>query len=203
MKEHPILMSDAMVCALLDGTKTQTRRIIKPRHSGVICGPAAEPGFAIEQWGGGSWSCAVHTECLPCPYGFSGDRLWIKETFYTSFIHDEEKPIRETSPIFYCAGSRGCKKLSGGRTRPSIFLPRWASRIIRDIVEVRVQQVQDITEEDAVAEGVMTWAEACCAKGNPRDLSAIGYYEILWNSINGQNSWNENPWIWAITLRTP
>jgi hypothetical protein len=88
-----------------------------------------------------------------------------------------------------------------GKVRPSIFLPRTLSRIDLEITEVRVQRLQDISEKDAKAEGVEAFAEAHCAKDNPLDLSSVGYYEYLWNSINGPDSWVSNPWVWAITFR--
>ena len=153
MKERPILFSAPMVMAILAGTKTQTRRVIKP-----------QPSVAQN-----------------CPYGTPGDHLWVKETFWTggdavNYRADGEMPeyMRDVS-----------------RWKPSIFMPRKLSRITLEILDVRVERVQDISEEDAKDEGGLYGA------GSYRDGFAV-----LWDSINGKkHPWESNPWCWVLTFK--
>ena len=187
MKERPILFNGPMVCAVLDGSKTQTRRIMREQ----VCAPGivqiARPGYCeiINEYG-------VHIPGFHCPYGEPGDRLWVREAFCASSFYDACKP----SEIYPGAGLRypadgpsiGCK------TRPSIHMPRWASRITLEITGVRVEQLNDCSDSDALAEGV-----------DRTNTSITGYarerYQRLWESINGVGSWNANPWVWVVEFR--
>lgn len=179
MKERPIIFSGPMVRALLAGTKTQTRRVYRARPVDNI---AAEHGPV--------WS-------LPSPYGAPGDRLWVRETMDYSAEH---------ANFYYAADRRGVGEYVYARlvardwkprTVPSIHMPRWASRITLEVTEVRVQRVQDISEEDARAEGVLP------AGANPSHYKpARDLFRTLWNDINEDRApWASNPWVWALTFK--
>lgn len=190
MKERPILFSGPMARAILDGTKTQTRRIVKPFPPEAVSSfyrPfATEPnnwhgygGDAIRWYGS-------------CPYGQpGGDRLYVRETWAASHAYDHLPPhlIPRSARIHYAA----TEERGGLLWRPSIHMPRWASRITLEITDVRVERLQDISEADSIAEGVIH---------NP--LLATNSRESfmhLWGRINGPRSWDANPWVWAITFK--
>ncbi len=201
MKERPILFSGAMVRALLAGTKTQTRRVVKPQprrvDGGVPFGDApawahAEPGSAM----------------MRCPYGKPGDRLWVRETWACLDSH-----IRQGSRLAFRADTPDgeCVRVDAP-WRPSIHMPRWDSRITLEITSVRVERLQAISEADAIAEGIeraddffdcRCWRAYDEPKGSdvvfPDD--PIGSYASLWMSINGPGSWDANPWVWALEFR--
>lgn len=196
MKERPILFSAPMVQAILAGTKTQTRRVAKAvKHPdfGNIYEPscmAREEQHAIER---------------ACPYGEPGDRLWLRETWQGPLTpEDDPYPEGLYSPKF-------CEyKADGGpapefmtaddklvcRWRPSIHMPRWASRITLEVTGVRVELLQACNEVDAIAEGA-PWA-AC---GSPQDGSHKAGFAQLWESINGPGSWEANPWVWVVEFQ--
>lgn len=161
LKERPILFSAPMVRAILDGRKTQTRRVAKPD--------------------------AKENE-HKCPHGERRDRLWVRETF---------APV-SGGAIYRADGERQPGSCCGCAWKPSIFMPRVLSRITLEITEVRVQWLQEISEEDALAEGCSRW------KGVPGDgeQSAVQAYVKLWDSINAKkHPWVSNPWVWAITFK--
>ena len=201
MNKRQILFSAPMVRALLTGTKAQTRRIVK-----VLTGEAHHPPYEPVLW-------ISEDECVPinspeaiarCPYGQPGDQLWVREQFqfYRPFAGDVT-----TIPIFYADIDHcgQCPAIIDGREifvsprgpwKPSIHMPRKVSRITLEITGVRVERVQDISEEDARAEGVLptplqrsfhTWGRCL--------------YEKLWEQINGPNSWDANPWVWVIGFK--
>ena len=233
MKERPILFSGPMVRALLDGSKTQTRRVVKPSPVADIrfCGGAYIPtnkhgGIAVE---------APHIASV-CPYGQPGDRLWVREAWRigawneskgalaidymasapekTPWITVPEDPenyhgasvfekywIQSTDDCFkskfemddndsyhWAPGQSPC------RIRPSIHMPRWVSRITLEITGVRVERLQDISEADAKAEGCTVWPEC-------KEPAAINLYSLLWEKINGPDSWDANPWVWVIEFK--
>lgn len=209
-RERPILFSGAMVRAILSGQKTQTRRVIKPQPPDVAsikpdwmdCG--VEPRnqrFGIvgefDEW--------------PCPYGGSGERLWVRETW---------APIGSMRPAGYFSNpdligkdfwyrASDCIPTWGGKWRPSIHMPRIASRLTLEVTGVRVERVQDITEDDAKAEGVepgcLTCGENCLYTGG------CGYcrpsyrdsFIFLWDSINANRGfgWDENPYVWVVEFK--
>lgn len=189
MKERPILFSGPMVRAILAGSKTQTRRVVMPR--------------------------LVHGRkvgALRCPYGVPGDGLWVREAWRARADQDPLAP-REIprGTVWYCAtgNGHGDEEPSGcaggvGNKRPSIFMPRWASRITLEITDVRVQRLQEIGEDDAEAEGV---GDGVQSHGQNKDgaivlSSAVGRFRLLWDSINGKRApWESNPWVWTITFR--
>lgn len=196
MRERPILFSAPMVLAILAGTKTQTRRIVKARdlewmdvHQGL-----REPDNAER-----------------CPYGQpGGDRLYVRETWAAPHAYDHLPPrlIPQDARIHYAA----TEDRGGLLWRPSIHMPRWASRITLEVTDVRVERLQDISEKDAQAEGIERTEDffGCpCWRvyGEPdgADVVApddpIGSYRSLWELINGPGSWEQNPFVWVINFR--
>lgn len=192
MKERPILFSGPMVRAILDGRKTQTRRIVKPQPTGcepyrcerycpAIVRPDGELDAGPEVFGcysdDGEWG-------VRCPYGGPGDRLWVRERWAAVKGFDWYRPrdIPRNATITYAGhGDTACAN-GIGKWRPSIHMPRWASRITLDVEAVRVERLQDITDEDAAAEGV--------------EYRTV--FAELWESINGRGSWDLNPWVWVV-----
>lgn len=191
MKERGITFSGPMVIALLEGRKTQTRRIVKNRkHPDFGCDIA--PGeLAREQ---------QHVIERSCPYGKPGDRLWVKEAWRTEVdIYNDLAPseLSGEETIIYEADGDWSDNHTVGRYRHARFMPGWASRILLEITAVRVERLQDISEEDARAEGV-TLPERTCTMydGIWRDG-----YRVLWESINGAGSWNASPFCWVLEFR--
>jgi hypothetical protein len=224
-KERPILFSSAMIRAILDGRKRQTRRVIKgpvefiggkgdSRDDPTCWGWADEYGDYHTLAPDGQSSCDESC-AIPCPYGRVGDRLWVRETW--ALVHfdvsdgecwgvdDWDGPIPKEQPPFYAplyaadAGYSGEDAESRGfRWRPSIHMPRWASRITLEIAGVRVERLQGISEEDAWAEGFPD------PEGRNREYPdrARYWFRHLWDSINGnRHPWESNPWVWAIEFK--
>ena len=193
MTEKPILFSGEMVRAILEGRKTQTRRVMNPQ-------PFQDRSYV----GGFGWpynknSCvsvgAPHIGGY-CPYGnWEGGRLWVRETWRCHRDLDGIAP-RDCigSKIWYDATDE--KHPDTGQTRPAIFLPQWASRITHESEKVSVQRVQDIGDDSCEAEGVSL-----------ANASIPGYlrkrFQILWDSINAKRGfpWSSNPWVWVISFR--
>lgn len=181
MKERSIRMSGEMVRALLAGTKTQTRWIVKPQP---INQPFWSGGFA--QWiesrreiDGTMWK-------VNCPYGMCGDWLWVRESWRTDRSYDHIAPcnLSQCLPIFY-----GADIMSGyHKLRSSTHMPRWASRITLEITGVRCERVQEISPQDVVAEGFPFHSD--------RDA-----YASLWDKTNGRGSWEANPWVWVVEYK--
>ena len=188
MKERPILFSAPMVRAILAGTKTQTRRAMKPQ-------PWARPEPEDGLWR--LYAGDEGMEPFPCRYGQIGDRLWVKESFWgcdlpgygdtPCVVYDDEWTGGEYAPAEPRPWARKFGRI------PSIHMPRYASRILLEITDVRVQRLQDISEADAEAEGV----DRIKAKV-PRHLDV---YRYLWDGINGPGAWDANPWVWAVSFR--
>jgi hypothetical protein len=215
-----------MVRALLDGSKTQTRRIAKivksmPDGRGWDC--LQKPGtheciyllngvWSWRPYGGAPDAPYPHIEEY-CPYGQPGDRLWVKET-HKAFIVTG----RKTGITYAAGGDKGIDSThegwsamwnkATGKWRPSIFMPRWASRITLELTAVRVERLQDISEADAKAEGVETtpgwspsYGDPCNSALAPEAQNAKAAYADLWESINGADSWDKNPWVWVLEFR--
>jgi hypothetical protein len=202
MKERPVLFQGAMVRALLAGTKTQTRRLVKPQHA------------------------APFVDLQVCPYGVPGDRLWVRETWSKSALGVYPCPpcwYRADFGTFNDPGNaydmhdQGCGGNSADcfpcvaqregkfKWRPSIYMPRQLSRITLEVTEVRVQRLQEISEEDAKAEGVHHSA-AATAKQSTIDTHGMtpcrAAFAALWEQINGKKApWSSNPFCWAISFR--
>ena len=231
MRERPILFSGPMVRAILAGQKTQTRRVVKGSesiryfgrceddrgyaHPDRVCDP--RDGFHYHDANG------FHHGELTCPYGQPGDRLWAKEThrvkawnevararveyradgaeFCLDVLTDDyDAWILRRTAIWERAGARvradGLlpEPPGGVPWTPSIHLPRWASRITLEVTSVRVERLHTITEDDARAEGCE--ATVCDAPDDSRTL-----FRDLWESINGEASWEANPWVWVVSFK--
>lgn len=226
-KERPILMSAPMVRASLDGRKWQTRRVVKPQPACNVAGMYADRYNEGDEWA--YWLPDNRMDAprtFRCPYGVPGDRLWVRETWgFDSTVRADFRPLlgrhdlsgRDMlTAVRYLASSAANE---ARRWRPSIHMPRWASRITLELTDVRVQRLQDITEEDARAEGV-DWAAPRPYgerwddddREDPREVGyppagasfALDNFRRLWDSINGARpgcSWADNPWVWCLSFR--
>lgn len=221
MKERPILFQGAMVRALLDGTKTQTRRVVKPAPTGGfdLRMHKCESGYVYAaSYENLSWEKPERIR-WDCPYGQPGERLWVRETWqyadwtedglpFIRYRADDAKVLHESIPSDEWAAKLQdiWIDLSGTanfaidntaadrRWRPAIHMPRWACRTILEITGVRVERVQSISESDAAAEGVYT--DPACP--------AYDAYTALWDSINGKTpgaAWADNPWVWVVSFK--
>jgi len=186
--ERPILMNGEMVKALLAGSKSQTRRLMKPQPF-KLCG--------ITYWKDFSWCPGANQPDIAshCPLGIAGSHLWVRETW-----QDGEFAQNEPKGPVYRATDPNWETCEGWKWKPSIFMPRSASRITLEILEVRVQRLQDISEDDAKAEGVGE-----CQHGLLIDegCNYRGGFQNLWESMNAKRvfGWAENPWVWCISFR--
>jgi len=199
MKEHPILFSGEMVRAILEGRKTQTRRVIKQvrgcKEFLTVENDIVSTQEMLNRRPANAAFLMVH-----CPYGKSGDRLWVRETHHIDLYPDETVDAHGNPGIaHYRADTDVISQSWGGQWRPSIFMPRWASRITLEVVSVRVERVQDISEADAKAEGVTP-------KSYIADhLEHIMYrstFHLLWDRINAKRGfpWSSNPWVWVVSF---
>lgn len=186
MKEYPILFSGAMVRAILDGLKTQTRRTLSQQPLEILTKRPPWEQTVTRKWNGCKvWFGLMQRNpnrgtAFRCKYGEVGDRLWVKETF--SVIEDR---------VVFRATLEGVNDGRILKWKPSIFMPRKASRITLEIVKVRVELLQDICDADVEAEGL-----------EPNtNVTAKSDYAVLWSSINGVDSWRANPWVWVIEFK--
>lgn len=192
MRERPILFSAPMVRAILNGTKTQTRRVAKLTANGHV----KEPG------GHRRWHTADFDARLACPYGQPGDRLWVRETFAEG-IHQ----MADVNHWAYAADHFGTQQRLGDRWKPGIHMPRAASRITLEVTSVRVERLQDISEADAIAEGCAKnhngyyWGGPHAVSGLKQMATAVSAYQDLWESINGPGSCDANPLVWVVEFR--
>lgn len=249
MKERPILCNDHDVRAIVAGSKTMMRRVVKippaihepgdNDATNIAWLPEHESGPGFYGWMteyADEGSCLLH-----CPYGQPGDLLWVRETWahyhtvnglrkpdgrylddvsdglagYRADGHDTIEDFREHVRLM-----SGCDLqavvINGDRWRPSIHMPRWASRITLEIVSVRVERLQAISEADAIAEGCVTEEVVSGYDGSlirvPSEIPhpkgglqgwdcARDWYADLWESINGTGSWDTNPWVWVVEFR--
>lgn len=212
MKERPILFGGPMVKAIIEGRKTQTRRVCKIE----VCAGNEEDGDLSAR--------KQYLALTSCSFGVVGDRLWVRETwrpqysdgpagrqFYIEFPGDA--PIQPPNYGYVPPDSGYGQKIyeiwkSHNHWKPSIHMPRWASRITLEITEIRVQRLQDITANDAVAEGVPDNMFDCYGPACPLCCNTLGCkgtregFEDLWDSINGKkHPWESNPWVWAISFK--
>jgi hypothetical protein len=213
-----------MVRAILQGRKTQTRRIVKWPDEAIF----ADEGCTLhERKPGGYWPYAEYDgneTPLKCPYGKPGDRLWVRETFRLPVAFDGQSPRsvgekcvdsgyrKPWSPVRYEAD--GDDKFleilhdfggEWGKTRVSIHMPRWISRITLEVTGVRVERLMDISESDAIAEGcsnrgwdVTDWKYP---SGFANCTIAQANFASLWQEINGPGSWAANPWVWVVAFK--
>lgn len=205
MKERPILFSGPMVRAILEGRKTQTRRVVKPKSE----------AFAWLEYDGFAPEFVAHPENSSlCPYGQAGDHLWVRETFVDGYPMDwDTGTINTAAPIkvWYRADNKldqwnycGDGKTGPVPWKPSIHMPRWASRITLEITGVRVERLQEISEEDAKAEGAPL---AICGVSDsltgPTHLKnhRTGFVRIWNEAYSERNHWGLNPWVWVLEFR--
>lgn len=238
IKSRPILFSAPMVNAILNGSKTQTRRIVKPQPSTE----ATHFNFNPTSWPKSPWCARFRidteieqyeiTDGYKCPYGKVGDRLWVRETWVETtninrldpwpnrphMINDADEDYVMSAYIYRADGEWQWCDEDGSSTersywKPSIFMPRPVSRILLEITDIRVERLQDISDEDAVAEGILATDKAYKIGSAYFDysgtLGAQGYnynspiasFKTLWQSINGEDSWNDNPWVWVVDFK--
>lgn len=210
-RERPILFSGAMVRAILNGRKTQTRRVVDERQR------VGYPHEEIERaWAAGFTTTGDLSFNWTCPYGQPGDRLWVRETWALETIPSDGEQVvwqadraaawRESvSDIYYLSSD-----YQPDRWRPSIHMPRWASRLTLEVTEVRVQRLQEISEEDAQAEGIersnderWPWRNYYPLDGAPFVRPTTSFMS-LWDSINDERdgcAWEANPFVWAISFK--
>lgn len=224
MRELPILFNDEMVRAIVEGRKTQTRRIIKPAptdnaaklYNNDIVAHDLECDDTGGSFGFGFWD--EDGNMWKCPFGRPGDRLYVREAWqvdapcdgtwsHTAFYGCRDSPLSDIPERFrtpdHCLFRAGYTENFRINWRPSIHMPRWASRITLEVKAVRVERLQDISEADARAEGIID--EGClncgmpetCGCGNPSP-DARDAFVYLWKSIHGAESWAANPWVWVI-----
>ena len=195
MSDHPILFSGDMVKAILDGRKTQTRRVVKPQPPQDCERVLYDPAIG--------WRFHRHKN-LHCPYGQPGDRLYVREKFR---IGTERYGEDEYAQLIYCADDSPYEidgseidmgRLKLGKTYPSIHMPKWAARIWLEITGVRVERVCEITVPDVEAEGLDLKEWAAEGYGAP----ATGF-AALWNKLNAKRgySWESNPFCWCISFK--
>jgi hypothetical protein len=223
-KEKPILFSGAMVRAILDGRKTQTRRVIKgvPRWmhygkdimdwdlSGIHQAEEDNPFGRPEKKG--SFYLEVQTDVddnsrdeIFCPYGKPGDRLWVRETFMDEGAEGRNEMIAgfglKPQYIYRATDSRepGLSKMF--KWNPSIFMPRMASRLTLEVIGVRVERLQEISGEDALAEGIDNGSSNPTMGERWHNQQRMAF-ETLWDSINGKTfPWQSNPWVWVVEFK--
>ena len=189
--ERPILFSAPMVRAILEDRKAQTRRVMKPQPPVGTRSVYRPFGGELNNWQGARGDLIAWYG--RCPYGQEGDRLWVRETLRPS----------QSQVVTYAED--GCPAWRHGESvtwpwpktplvRTAIFMPRWASRILLGVVEVRAQRLHDIQESDALAEGVEV---------KVRENGALVPFRELWDSINEKRGfgWRGNPWVWGITFK--
>ncbi|PAT16086.1 hypothetical protein [Pseudomonas aeruginosa] len=209
MKERPILFTGPMVRAILEGRKTVTRRVVKPQPD--FLGSMVDPNTPFKTLDAG-----LHAR-ITCPYGEPGDRLWVRETWHVGKPHDKTAPADILAPllaegrgitVLYTAGGWQSVGPAGreepiypddqplpdwaGKGRPSIHMPRWASRILLEITAVRVERLQDISDSGALAEGV---SHSEMHSGD----SLVDVFARLWESTGGD--WAANPWVWVVEFK--
>ncbi|MBM6485201.1 hypothetical protein JSX99_23705 [Klebsiella pneumoniae] len=221
MTERGMIFNAEMVRAILDGRKTQTRRIMKiqPEHSGFglrrVIGSKNGSDDGKYFWSlSDACGLKIRSKSFTCPFGSVGDRIWVREAFR---VHSR---ATEVATLVYKASERNswteqtnrvpvsvCNKpATPEKWTPSLHMPRWASRLLLEITDVRVERLNAISEEDARAEGIIDGGclncgepEPCgCANPEPDATDAFAY---LWQSIYGSDSWNANPWVWVIEFK--
>jgi len=212
--ERPILFSGEMVRAILEGRKTQTRRIVKNLVNTVV-----GTEYSFHETKDGIWEVGFDygngmgdfLRYINCPYGKPGDRLWVRETWVfrgtdmsrlgRSHLHQDvvvQYPANKWNEIIEidCLEAEKWMK-RGNKNHSSIHMPRWASRILLEVVSVRVERLKEISLADINAEGTpYTLHRDKRPYGSRRE-----HFQRLWDSINGNHQWVFNPWVWVIEFR--
>ncbi|EDA1104553.1 hypothetical protein F9W36_20160 [Salmonella enterica subsp. diarizonae] len=203
MKERGMIFNAEMVRAILDGRKTQTRRVLGTYQDAVKFCPEWDVNgkqiFIVLGEKDHTGMNPVIT-AIPCPFGQPGDRIWVRETFrvhsratdvatlvYRASVRNSWTEQTHRVPVAVCN-----KPATPEKWTPSIHMPRWSSRITLEITDVRVERLNSITESDAEAEGVTDTGFG--------DLLVDGF-RYLWKSIYGDDSWQANPWVWVIEFK--
>ncbi|MBC5079118.1 ASCH domain-containing protein [Klebsiella quasipneumoniae] len=220
MTERGMIFNAEMVRALLSGRKTQTRRIMKVQPESnqlgllLITDSTKHSDIGKYHWAeSNATGNHVRSKLFLCPFGAVGDRIWVREGFFPAPLEMQSEPPRKTMwNIAYRDGMQ-MEKLAPAeynptiynyeRWTPSIHMPRWASRILLEITDVRVERLNAISEEDARAEGIIDGGCLNCGEPEPcgcvnPEPDATDAFAYLWQSIYGQESWNANPWVWVI-----
>lgn len=204
MTDRPIIFSAPMIRALLDGRKSQTRRALKPQP---ICHVGAVPSFSWGRYHGlypDDWFGYGNEIDGALPYR-PGDRLWVREAYSGPYAMGDIPPRdwRADLPVWYWADGNP-EDGDWTKPKPGIHMPRWASRLTLIVTDVRVQRLQDISNEDAIAEGTEPHGHAFTGYGKQSDVWMAPYYSfaILWTSIHGPDAWDANPWVAAISFET-
>lgn len=209
---HPILMKPELVRALLAGRKTQSRRVVVPQPGGKDQSVKVENGWLMCRRAGVGWCNDTR-----CPYGVPGDLLWVRETHYRwgKWVKNGKTPTGlqrwrfkvmrapsnsdvEFDDEIALHGVAKRRTDTGWHKRPSIFMPRWASRLTLRLTEVRVQRVQAITQKDVFAEGLTNHEMNTRYEGAPAQLA----FARLWDAINRDRGyvWEANPWVWCLSF---
>ena len=213
VRQRPILFSTEMVRAILDGRKTMTRRIIKPQpiidnDSGFVYSGNHRVCIKNDMFHR-QWAEAFERFC---PYGEVGDILWVRETWKPKYLkrclYEFQLKYTDVCPWFYAADG-DCEK-GYGSWKPSIHMPKEAARLFLRITDIRVERLQNISEEDAISEGIKKvsnhnqWYNYLHPKNAvPAQMwvrGAVNSFETLWASINGFESWQSNPWVWVVSF---
>nr|WP_314367635.1 hypothetical protein [uncultured Acinetobacter sp.] len=206
MKERPILFNTPMVQAILSGQKTQTRRIVNKA-------PTTEINHRLIALDNGwNWQVdqqgivpTMHREIdnpMVCPFGQIGDRLWVRETFRLYDLDGcphADFPCgcpRNGTPLYKASHDCG----DGEKWKPSIHMPRSACRLILEITKIRVERLNDISSEDAKAEG-FDYSTHPSAIQMGYAIGAKTNFRVTWEQIYGQNEWNKNPWVWVVEFK--
>lgn len=194
MREIPILFTGPMVRAILEGRKTQTRRIVTPQPNDSW----SKPPIGVSE--SGHWVSHGCQSDLKCPYGTVRDHLWVREAWAHVIVGNQ------IDYLYRADHHTGIEKKNGDQKwKPSIHMPKVACRLTLEVTSVRVERVQEISETDAIAEGCISTAEVIRDEsGTEIDYTgtyAVEKYEELWNKINGPDSWTSNPFVWVIEFR--
>ncbi|MGR3753269.1 hypothetical protein [Edwardsiella anguillarum] len=195
MKERPIIFNDEMVRAIISGAKSMTRRPMK--------GVMPDNGLWLKKPTKTRSGITTHVMDAPkhglCPFGHPGDHLWVREAYQGPLLdydqmeeYCEYRADRGSCPEYY-----DCDDNLRHGWSPSIHMPRWASRITLEITDVRVERLQDITEEEAKAEG----ATPAMYPITPSETPYRDGFGDIWRSIYGDDSWDANPWVWVIAFK--
>ena len=192
MTDRPMLFKGDMVCAILDGKKTMTRQLYKPPNGGVQWNLRDIPG--------------MRQILRNCPYGQVGDRIWVRESWQAwaecDKIKADQLPVDARLRLNYPADGNTWPN----RIRPSIHMPRWASRLTLEITDIKIERLQDISDNECKLEGVSITnydgvIPVCHVDGHFHHTLLQGSFALLWESINGQDSWAANPWVWVICFK--
>ncbi|SBM15762.1 morphogenetic protein [Klebsiella pneumoniae] len=201
-----MIFNAEMVRAILDGRKTQTRRIIKPQPEATLSGSLS--GKWLSRPLNGLLLPKIEDIAIHCPFGVVGDRIWVRETFQGPlFDYDlmdsyckDPTPVEKPEFCVYKADGVPAPEFYDADDelhscwRPSIHMPRWASRILLEITDVRVERLKSISDRDALREG-------CSAADMKSGDCVADVFARLWASIYGSDSWNANPWVWVIEFK--